>query len=1012
MRRFHLLLLPLALTAALVTGWFATAQLATPYAIELEAVPARADRIQLFFDVGQGYREQDSLTLNVSPGPAPLALRFPLHYGTYRAFRLDPTDSNGVTKISRLRLTGRDGRVLRTFAPAAFLPNPDVAGIEVTGESATIRPTPNAGDAYVTLALPDALVLTEARAGTLAAMWPTLLWWTALFWGFGAALTWTWWRRGELRALADRHPQTGLFVVALVATVAACYPVVFLGRSIVSPNNGSALLYPSNPTVPVLTDSRTTNVHHADIGAMMWQNLPYGLVQSRALLDDKELPLWNRYNSSGVTLLGQGQSMFGDPIHLLLIVATRGAVWAWDLKFLIARLLFGAGLALCVWLLTRDWTAAALIALAAPLFAFFNYRFNHPAIFSVSYSPWILVAWMTLTDAAGRRATTRALGLWALANVTVICSGTVKDAYLLVAGLNATGALYWLLVSPLRGRARLGQAGLFAVTALASVLLTAPVWSTFFASLTSATTTYETPWAVQIHRSWFIGLFDDLFFRELVENHGVYTPALNFIAWMGVLWALANPRRLWQARGPVALLAGALISLLFAFDGFTKGLILATPFLKNVYHVNNMFSAIAMTPLAVLAGWGFHAAREPLARRGALRPVAIGLGVTVLFLIYYFQDAPAVWTGESGQAHRPDHAFFYTNIVLLLAGGCLLTALAARRLVSGRPLGVGSVLLGALAFAAVCYRHGLQAGDGGAGEYLTVPMVRADLYAPSPSVTYVLADRTEPFRTAGLDYYLFAGYAAGYGLEGINGLDAIMNRSYHEIADTAEMIQPGDWHLPIREKNLPAIKPILSFFGLRYLLAPYGALAKGYAGLTPVAASDLQVFRNDGAWPRAFFTDRIIPYKTPTEFLRLVRADGAPFAAFQAGVADTPPLTANPGGQTVRPATAYHLTANTTTFTIAASGPGVAVLGEVHYPGDFRVTLNGAPADYFRVNHAFKGVRIPAAGTYTLSFSYWPRYLTPALWLALAGFVLLAAGACWGLRPERRFAGGPELVHA
>src|ERR1019366_855507 len=106
-------------------------------------------------------------------------------------------------------------------------------------------------------------------------------------------------------------------------------------------------------------------------------------VQHRALAGG-ELPLWNRYNSCGSPLLGQGQSMFGDPLHLFVILAD-GASWAWDLKFLIAKWGFALALGLLVLAVTRHLPAALIVSAAAPFVGFFVYRINHPAFFSMCY---------------------------------------------------------------------------------------------------------------------------------------------------------------------------------------------------------------------------------------------------------------------------------------------------------------------------------------------------------------------------------------------------------------------------------------------------------------------------------------------------------------------------------------------------------------------------------------------------------------------------------------------------
>ncbi len=97
----------------------------------------------------------------------------------------------------------------------------------------------------------------------------------------------------------------------------------------------------------------------------------------------------------------------------------------------------------------------------------------------------------------------------------------------------------------------------------------------------------------------------------------------------------------------------------------------------------------------------------------------------------------------------------------------------------------------------------------------------------------------------------------------------------------------------------------------------------------------------------------------------------------------------------IRPARDYRLEPNRTTFTVEAPGPGVAVLLETYYLDDFEVSVNGKPADYFRANHTFRGVALPAAGTYEISFNYWPEHFTAALWAGLAGLIALLGGGLW-----------------
>ncbi len=138
--------------------------------------------------------------------------------------------------------------------------------------------------------------------------------------------------------------------------------MVFLGKSYVSPDLGATLLYDDFPTLPGYQTDHVADVKGSDIGAIAWQDLTFTVTQRSALLQG-ELPLWNRYNSCGTALLGQGQSMFGDPLHFIPILA-NSAAWSWDLKYLIAKWLFAFGLGLCVWAVARHLPAALLTVAA------------------------------------------------------------------------------------------------------------------------------------------------------------------------------------------------------------------------------------------------------------------------------------------------------------------------------------------------------------------------------------------------------------------------------------------------------------------------------------------------------------------------------------------------------------------------------------------------------------------------------------------------------------------------
>lgn len=136
----------------------------------------------------------------------------------------------------------------------------------------------------------------------------------------------------------------------------------------------------------------------------------------------------------------------------------------------------------------------------------------------------------------------------------------------------------------------------------------------------------------------------------------------------------------------------------------------------------------------------------------------------------------------------------------------------------------------------------------------------------------------------------------------------------------------------------------------------------------------------------------------------LREADTHPFAAVRNGEATRLPDEAfalDDANNRTAPAYDYRLTNNSTTFTIDAPAPGLAVLTEAYVAGDFRVRVNGEPVKYFRVNHAFRGVNIPAAGKYVISYSYWPKHFTASLVMAGVGALLLGLWMTVTLRNPR-----------
>ncbi|MEN3369763.1 MAG: hypothetical protein V7609_1906 [Verrucomicrobiota bacterium] len=974
---------------------------------------SRGGTARTFYDIGSGINDRDSSRLPLQSGPR-ILYRFPLPPADYRAIQFHPVDrDNCEIAIRNVRIVDLFGRSVKDFSPSDITSGSGISHLSVADGETKLTLGP--GEKEPTLLLAPGTILSLRPAS--GAIWLYGLRFFLL--GFVplavAGIVWLkfaprLWQKTQSRwsrmvAWSETNPRRAILIVSIISVLVSCYPVVFFGRSFVSANN-VPMLYPGAPTVPGHLDRRSENFKGSDAGAMMWHDVPNSFIQSRALFRDGELPLWNRFNSCGITLLGQGQSMFGDPLHML-VVAAAGEAWAWDLKFLLAKLLFCFGLGLAVRASSRHLPTALLFAFSSAFIGFFSYRFNHPAFFSICYAPWLLVCWLEIT----RAATIRESAHWAagllLATWGELNSGTAKEAYMLLLSLHTCGLLIFFLSPPVyRTRKFIDVCAVGAVF----LLLAAPVWLTFFEALQKAYIPYkEAALAFQIQPSLLIGLFDDIFYRAVNPASLVYNPSANFLILLGTILALVYLRRL--IRNPVFVATGlvALVSSALVFGVIPSAVIEKIPMINHIWHIDNTFSCVLLIELVVLAGFGVSSfLKRGMHRRWKSDYLYFTLAVLALLGSYLgltgaLQRIPNAFTPmEQAGGHN---AFFYLYSFSLFAALLALPWLV-RAIARQSPFMVLAVPFTFVCLFGMHWRHGFQLNTGitEIDNYVVNPAPRLDFSAPSSALNAI---ENEPgvFRAVGFGSVLFPGYNGIPGVESIYGPDPLVSPYYHELLLSGGVKQEWSWRWIVERSSLKANLPLYNLLNVRYFLdMPDYVRPSGASGDRP--RWDLDISKNDGAWPRAFFADKVRIYDRLEQFLEMLRqADSHPFAAIQSGDVALPAEAlasgeandANPAA--AAPARDYRLTNNSTTFTIDAPAPGVAILTETYVAGDFRVRVNGTPASYFRVNHAFRGVILPAAGKYVISYSYWPKHFTASLLMAGFGALLLVA---WTLVTFRR----------
>jgi hypothetical protein len=993
---------------------------ASSFSFEITLQSSAQGYAQIFYDIGGGFRETDSARVPIAKSSVPTVNRFPIPNGNYRALRFDPIDREASVTFSGVKILDSSGKVIKFFSASQFRAGNQISSLKTDGESVQMTTVAGAYDPILDIALDAPFSLKKADRGQMLAKmggmflvifvpcWG-LLWLAEMFYMRRRKRVTAVWK--QLIMWVNDHPKSSIVGMAVFAVVLSCYPVVFFGKSFVSPNNATNLLYESFPTLPGYEDISLEDAKGSDVGAIMWQQIPYSIIQSRAIFKDFELPLWNRYNSNGVTLLGQGQSMFGDPLHVIVMLA-GGASSAWDIKYLLAKMLFAAGLGLTVYAATRHLPSSLILAFSSAFIGFFSFRFNHPAFFSMCYAPWILYCWLRILQTPKAKASTLWTGGLILANWTVMNSGTAKEAYMLLVSLNLCGLLVFLL-SPEDKRLKLRKFLYLVWAELLFALISTPVWLTFLDALKQSYTTSNMPHVWQIQPSLLIGLFDDIFYRQFNDKEAVFNPSVNFLILLGFLWSLTRFKELLSNHTYRTVGLSALIPFSLAFGFVPASVIVKVPYLANVAQVDYTFSCVLVIHLIVLAGFGLKACLERLAGEEWTTDFVAVVLMLFALLAFYFGFTHAAQRSSvnflSLGKEIPKSVFFYVYgfslVCAFVALPFIIKRITVRRAMTPMTALIALLFVG---FVMLHWRHGMHLKTG-FDDYVMNPQVRVNLQAHSPAIESIKSDATQPFRAVGFGGNLFPGYNAALGIESINGPDALINPYYRELSELSAVERVWDWRYIIREETLAKLKPFYNFLNIRYYLASHTEKPKELQGLEFTNSMDLNVYQSHSNWPRAFFTDALSSYKAPGEFVDMVReGDGFPFAAIQGSeLARNPALTSLLRDQRqhhVVPATDYKLTNNTTSFTTVAPSKGVIVLTEAYLEKDFRVTVNGKPAHYFRVNHAFKGVEVTVPGTYSVSFSYWPRHFTLSLWVSGAGLFLLFIwiGYSWQAGAKKR----------
>lgn len=791
-----------------------------------------------------------------------------------------------------------------------------------------------------------------------------------------------------IAAWCDRRPILAIMLVSLFAVVLNCHPIIFGGKSFVSPCTGAdRMLYPGFPTLPEELPSQPHTFHGSDTGAILWGIVPSTFVQVRALFEHGELPLWNRYTHAGEPLLPETVSMFGEPLHFFVLLC-RGQAWAWDIAYVVAKGLFCLGWGLLAFhLIGNVRIAMASAALGAYCGAFY-YIANHPSFFVFCYSPWVMLTALRMLKAPSLLCSPWPFA-WLAANFACFNAGMVELAVALIGGLNLT-ALVCVLAGKNGWQLRVAVLPRLGLLTLVFLAATSPVWLSF---LVTEQYSFSRHMGVSVEQRsfWSIaGLLDDMFHQAArSKNRLASVPGGGALVWIGACLSLVLWRPKCRQTGlPVFACFGALW-IAIAYGVVPGWIIGAVPFFNRVGHIDADFSYLAIFQLHLLSVYGFAALASERDCRKAMR------GCGMVLMIALFAMAMAVGRMAQFDISAPWYFKPYVLVTFGMAFGACAGFVALKRNNLHRSWWAVAALV--IAGLISCFRFGYY-GDG-PDEVLMVMGDRVKLDARSPAIEWIKANMDEPGRVVGLQKVLWGDFAGVYGVEDIRGCSPLTNPGLIElVSNYPGMRRSADWVIEII--NPPAAQPLLNLMNVRYLLAKPRMIIPDESSFQVVARKDLAVIRNPLAWPRAFFSSTVVSYASLEALMsRISKAGNSPFVAMRQEQIKTHPALQqlerdSEGG--IQSATNYHLLPNSTAFEVRAPSAGVVCLTEAQAP-DFSVKVNNEPGEVLTVNHAFKGVYLDRPGNYRIEFTYRPRYWGLSCALFWVAVIFVTGTACYGV---------------
>jgi hypothetical protein len=757
-----------------------------------------------------------------------------------------------------------------------------------------------------------------------------------------------------------------VFFVSLISVLISSYPVLFFGKSFVSPVG-----------MPTITNNGTwiknfswygvdENYRGSDVGAMIWAIKPNSIVAGRSVFEHYEFPFYNRYVGAGAPLYSQACNLIGDPLNYIPYFFQNSET-GWDVKFILSRLIFVFGIGVMLLKLNLSKLPSILLTTFASSFiGYFAFRFNHPAIFCLTYAPWLLFSWVNFSNCINNNAASFIQRLIAtlllfLFSWLMLNSGTIKETLIFVGFLHFIGGCIFFFDIKKRN---INFNWLRLVIVYCSLgLLYTPYLLTFLDALHQSYTLYDKPSVNQLNWGHLLGLFNISYSPMLLVS-------TNLFFLFGIV-AYFNNFKFDYIKEKI-IIYPALLSFLIVFGVIPAAFLVKVPFVNNIIHVWNVFSIPVMFSIIIISSLGLE--KFINGNRNTQKNIYLNFVKTFcilfLFTALYF---------------LPKQKFY------LLFTISLLFYLLIYRFIFyqfNSDFRIKNLIIFMLLLVVPEGQH-LPTNIKFVDRNIINPMPRGDESKIPESIFYIQKEVIkEPSRVVGESELMFPGISGQFGLEGVISVEPLRNKNFELLLDLMGYPDKGwGWLRLIDQAQFDQLNHGLNMLGVKYVIANKGTPVPKTMMMAFSSDKEIDVWQNPLAWPRAFFTNNLKMYQTDETFKTILDTEVDPFIALNVNeLSQFEKFKTN--NKIYVAADRYHLTNNKTSFHINVPTKGFVAISNAFYPDDFVLKINGKQVSYFRANMAFIGCYIDMPGDYEFEIEYYPKHFKRYLMMLLVGLII------------------------